>query len=138
MKKSIKIFIATILALFLISINTVIFTNVHVKRVGNEKIITKIEDKYDCIIVLGAGVRKDGTPSPMLRDRLDKAVELYKEGNVPKIIMSGDHGQNSYDEVSVMKKYAIEHGIPSEDIFMDHAGFFFFFSIYSARDVFEV
>ena len=138
MKKSIKIFIATILALFLISINTVIFTNVHVKRVGNEKIITKIEDKYDCIIVLGAGVRKDGTPSPMLRDRLDKAIELYQEGIAPKIIMSGDHGQNRYDEVSVMKKYAIEHGIPSEDIFMDHAGFSTYESIYRERDVFEV
>jgi vancomycin permeability regulator SanA len=138
MKKKVKILISILLALILISYNVLLFTNNHVKKVGSEMIIDTYDDNYDCIIVLGAGVRKDGTPSPMLRDRLDKAIELYNDGVASKIIMSGDHGQNRYDEVSTMKKYAIDKGIPSEDIFMDHAGFSTYDSIYREKDVFEV
>jgi vancomycin permeability regulator SanA len=52
--------------------------------------------------------------------------------------MSGDHGQADYDEVNIMKNYAISHGVPSEDIFMDHAGFSTYESIYRAREVFGV
>ena len=74
----------------------------------------------------------------MLKDRLDKAIELYNAGVAPKIIMTGDHGQEKYDEVNVMKKYAIDHGIPSEDIFMDHAGFSTYDSMYREKEVFQV
>ena len=74
----------------------------------------------------------------MLKDRLEKGIELYKAGVAPKIIMSGDHGKESYDEVNLMKEYAIEKGVPSEDIFMDHAGFSTYDSIYRARDIFKV
>ena len=141
MKKTLKIIIMIFLAIILLLINTIIFTNSHVRRTTVDSIISIEEassDEYDCIIVLGAGVKKDGTPSPMLRDRLDKAIELYIEGIAPKIIMSGDHGQKRYDEVNTMKKYAIDHGVPSEDIFMDHAGFSTYDSIYRERDVFQV
>ncbi len=141
MKKFLKILLITCIILFLIGSGTLFITNAHVKKVGSERIITVIEAKerkYDCIIILGAGVRKDGSPSSMLKDRLDKGIELYKEGIAPKIIMSGDHGQRRYDEVNAMKKYAIEQGVPSEDIFMDHAGFSTYESIYRERDVFEV
>ena len=91
----------------------------------------------DCIIVLGGGIRED-QPSPILKDRLDKAIELYKLGIAPKIIMSGDHGKVEHDEVSVMKKYAMDNGVPSEDIFMDHAGFSTYDTMYRARDVFGI
>ena len=74
----------------------------------------------------------------MLQDRLDEAINLYYEGVAPKIIMSGDNGQEGYDEVNVMKDYAIEKGIPSEDIFMDHAGFSTYESIYRAKAIFKV
>lgn len=94
-------------------------------------------DNIDAIVVLGAGIRNN-KPSPLLKDRLDKAIELYNLGLSPKIIMSGDHGRKKYDEVSVMKNYAIENGVPSEDIFMDHAGFSTYESIYRARDIFKV
>lgn len=77
----------------------------------------------DCIIVLGCGVRSDGTPSPMLEDRLKRGVALYQQGAAPKLLMSGDHGTEYYDEVNVMKRYAVNAGVPSEDVFMDHAGF---------------
>lgn len=90
----------------------------------------------DCILVLGCGVREDGTPSLMLRDRLETGIALYEGGAAEKILMSGDHGRKEYDEVNTMKEYAMERGVPSEDIFMDHAGFSTYDSIYRARDVF--
>lgn len=95
-----------------------------------------IED-VDCIIVLGGGIRKD-RPSPLLKDRLDKAIELYKNKVAPKIIMSGDHGNKDHDEVNVMKNYAIENGVLSEDIFMDHAGFSTYDTMYRAKEIFGV
>ena len=74
----------------------------------------------------------------MLRDRLETACRLYEEGAASKIIMSGDHGRKDYDEVQVMKDYAIDKGIPSSDIFMDHAGFSTYESMYRAKAVFQV
>lgn len=94
-------------------------------------------DNRDCILILGCGVRADGTPSPMLSDRLDEGIKLYKSGAAPKIIVSGDHGKNDYDEVNVMKSYAVEKGVPSNDIFMDHAGFSTYESIYRAKEIFK-
>ena len=92
----------------------------------------------DCILVLGAGLKPDGTPNNMLRDRLDKGIEMYREGAAPKILLSGDNGQVEYDEVNAMKDYVLKAGIPSEDIFMDHAGFSTYESMYRARDIFLV
>lgn len=91
----------------------------------------------DCILVLGCGLRRDGYPSQMLRDRLDTAIEAYRMGLAPKLLMSGDHGQADYDEVNAMKDYAMEKGIPSEDIFMDHAGFSTYESMYRAKAIFH-
>ena len=91
----------------------------------------------ECILVLGAGVRADGSPSDMLRDRLEYALDLYRAGAAPKILMSGDHGRKEYDEVNAMKDYALAAGVPSEDVFMDHAGFSTYVSLYRARDVFQ-
>lgn len=90
----------------------------------------------DCILVLGCGVRPDGQPSLMLRDRLEMGLELYAAGAAPKLLMSGDHGQADYDEVNVMKKYAMDAGVPSSDVFMDHAGFSTYESMYRAGAVF--
>lgn len=97
----------------------------------------KTYEAMDCILVLGAGVREN-KPSPMLQDRLDKAIELYKKGYAKKIIMSGDHGRDEYDEVNVMKRYAMERDVSSSDIFMDHAGFSTYDSMYRAKEIFEV
>lgn len=91
----------------------------------------------DCIIVLGAGIDDDGGPSPMLEDRLLKGLELYKNGVSQRLLMSGDHGRVEHDEVNLMKGYAIERGVPSENIFMDHAGFSTYETMYRARDVFK-
>lgn len=93
-------------------------------------------DDVDCILVLGCGVKDDGTPSDMLEDRLRRSVELFHAGAAPKLLMSGDHGRVTYNEVRTMKQYAMDDGIASVDIFMDHAGFSTYESIYRARDIF--
>jgi vancomycin permeability regulator SanA len=90
----------------------------------------------DCILVLGCLVRSNGVPSDMLADRLRRGVSLYALGAAPKLLMSGDHGRTDYNEVAVMKQYAIDAGIPSEDVFMDHAGFSTYESIYRAKEIF--
>ena len=104
------------------------------------KQIIKNEDEtinnIDCLLVLGAGIINNERPTLMLKDRLDKSIELYKKGLAHKIIMSGDHGKINHNEVGIMKKYAIERGVPSEDIFMDHAGFCTYDSIYRAKEIF--
>ncbi len=92
----------------------------------------------DCILVLGASVKPDGTPSHMLADRLDVGIALYKEGFAPKLLLSGDDGQVEYNEVEVMKNYAVAAGVPQEDIFLDHAGFSTYESVYRAKYVFKV
>lgn len=90
----------------------------------------------DCAVILGAGVR-DGKPTPMLRDRLLTGIELYKSGGAKKLIMSGDHGSEEYDEVNIMKSFAVENGVPDSDIFMDHAGFSTYDTVYRAKEIFE-
>ena len=130
---------------FLIGIVIVIIfifgINFYVKQSTKNRIIKNQEYKdlsdVDCIIILGAGVWGD-KPSPMLEDRLLEGINLYKNNVSSKIIMSGDHGREDYDEVNLMKNYAIEKGIPSEDIFMDHAGFSTYESMYRAKAVFQV
>lgn len=92
----------------------------------------------DCALVLGCGVYADGTPSPMLADRLDAGIALYESGAVKKLLVSGDHGSDEYDEVNVMRSYCLERGVPSEDIFMDHAGFSTYDSVCRAKKVFCV
>lgn len=89
----------------------------------------------DCILVLGAGVHGE-TLSHMLEDRVKTGITLYEKGASPKILMSGDHGREDYDEVNAMKNYAKKEGVPSADIFMDHAGFSTYESMYRAKEVF--
>lgn len=91
----------------------------------------------DCILVLGASVYSDGTPSPMLKDRLDAGIQLYHAKVSDKLLLTGDDGQEEYNEVSVMHDYAIANGVREEDIFLDHAGFSTYESIYRAQDIFE-
>lgn len=111
----------------------------YVRQSTKDKIVEKEsikKDYYDCILVLGAGL-KNGEPSPVLKDRLDTAIDLYLSGVSSKLIMSGDHGTKEHDEVNVMKNYAINAGVPSEDIFMDHAGFSTYDSVYRADRIFK-
>ena len=87
-------------------------------------------------LVLGASV-SHGQPSPILERRAAAAVELYRLGKVSKILVTGDNGALSHDEVTPVRKYLIDAGIPAGDIFLDHAGFDTYSSMYRARDVFQ-
>lgn len=97
-----------------------------------------LEEKFDCILILGAGVKADGTPSSMLEDRLEIGTELYFAGASERLLMSGDHMQHDYDEVGVMKRYAIEAGVPSSVVFLDHAGLSTYESMWRAKELYGV
>lgn len=136
MKKVLKYGIIAIV----IMVTIIIGINLYVKISTNKQIVKETDytklSNIDCIIVLGAGIWNN-EPSPMLEDRLLEGINLYKNNVSNKIIMSGDHGRVEYDEVNIMKNYAIERGVKSEDIFMDHAGFSTYESIYRAKEIFK-
>lgn len=136
MKKVLKYIIIFIIliAIIILGINLYIILSTK-KQIIKKEDYTKLSD-IDCIIILGAGIIEN-KPSHMLEDRLLEGIKLYQNNISDKIIMSGDHGRKEYDEVNVMKNYAIQRGVPSENIFMDHAGFSTYESIYRARDIFK-
>jgi len=96
------------------------------------------EMQVDCILVLGAGIWPGDKPSHILRDRLERGILLYQQGTSNRLLMSGDHGREGYDEVNVMKNYAIQKGIEADTIFMDHAGFSTYESMVRAKEIFQV
>ena len=139
-KRILKRIVLVLLCLGLLGGIAVLSINSYVKKSAADQIISPEEavelTDADCILVLGCYVFDSGRPSDMLADRLRRGIELYQAGAAPKLLMSGDHGQKDYNEVKAMKLKAMEAGIPSEDVFMDHAGFSTYESIYRARDVF--
>ncbi len=139
-KKRKKTWLIVLLCVIVLGSAAVLGVNGYVKSVGGRYMVSPaaaagIED-VDCIIVLGCQVRDDGMPSPMLRDRLRRAAELYDLGAAPKLLMSGDHSREEYDEVGAMKRFAVEAGVPSADVFMDHAGFSTYETMYRAKEMF--
>lgn len=129
------IIIIILLIILVFGINFYVKSSTKKQIIDNESELSNLSD-VDCILILGAGVRNNA-PSPMLEDRLLKGIELYNKNISNKIIMSGDHGREEYDEVNIMKDFAIDKGVKSEDIFMDHAGFSTYESIYRAKEIFE-
>jgi vancomycin permeability regulator SanA len=129
------------LCLCILALGAIFGLDALVKGTTTDQILSPQEaaqlQDVDCILVLGCGVHDDGSPSDMLHDRLRRGVELYELGTSPKLLMSGDHGRKGYDEVDAMKSFAVEAGIPSEDVFMDHAGFSTYESMYRAKEIFQ-
>lgn len=142
-----------ITACVIVGFSTMMLNN-HVVNSQKDKIIYK-QDSFDynlskeeqeeikefdaeCILVLGAGIKDKETPSPMLKDRLDTAIELYENKAAPKVLLTGDNGTEYHNEIHVMLNYMINAGIPEEDIFCDHAGFSTYDSMYRAEDIFKV
>lgn len=142
-KRICRVLIICLIAVLLLGIagiGTVFGINAHVVHSTADQLLTPEEaallEDVDCILVLGCKVNSDGAPSAMLGDRLRRGVELFHAGAAPKLLMSGDHGTVTYNEVQSMKQSAIDNDISSSDVFMDHAGFSTYESIYRARDVF--
>ena len=134
------IFIKFCFKIFILITVIVFIINYNIRHNSKDYIYTEVKDIPKCYtaIVLGAFVYKSGNPSGILKDRLDKSIELYKKGKISKFLLSGDHGRNEYDEVNNMKDYLSLNGITQKDIFMDHAGFDTYNSIVRAKEIFEV
>jgi len=94
--------------------------------------------KRPVAIVFGAGLWRDGSPTPVLRDRVSTAVDLYNSGLVDKLLFSGDNRTINYNEPAAMKTYAVNLGIPDEAIVLDYAGHSTYDTCYRARDIFHV
>ena len=140
-KRKLHTILAVFIALCFLGILAVAGINIYMIAFSNERKMSSQEaaqlKDVDCIMVLGCGVRGD-SPTPLLADRLQRGVEVFELEAAPKILMSGDHGQEDYDEVNVMKQYALDAGISETDIFMDHAGFSTYESMYRAKEVFGI
>ncbi len=124
--------------IFALSVNAYIVASTAPDIVSVEE-AAELND-IDCILVLGCLVKSDGNPSDMLHDRLATSVSVYealqKAGRPAKLLMSGDHGREDYNEVGAMKLYATGAGVASSEIFMDHAGFSTYESLYRAKEIF--
>lgn len=91
-----------------------------------------------CIMVLGCGILNEETPSLMLKGRLDTGISLYNAGVAPKLLLTGDNGQEEHNEIHVMLNYCLNAGVPPEDIFCDHAGFSTNESMIRAVEIFDI
>jgi SanA protein len=135
--KKIALFLFLMAALVVV---LVIYLNTHIHH-SSEKYISKninvLPFSYT-VLVLGAHVQENGQLSFILKDRVDRALELYKAHKVCRFLLSGDHGRKKYDEVNTMKRYLINKGVPQKDIFLDHAGFDTYSSLVRAKKVFDV
>jgi vancomycin permeability regulator SanA len=128
------------LAICLLILAVVAFAiNRHVSEIGSKYIVGPDDvPKADVILVLGAWVLPDGSLSDTLGNRLNAGYELYEKGKSDKVIVSGDHGRKNYDEVNAMKKFLTDRNVPAENVFMDHAGFTTYESLYRAQEIFKV
>jgi vancomycin permeability regulator SanA len=109
-RKYFLIFVGVV-GLFLVSTGVLVLSGLH-DHLGSG----------DVALVLGSKVELDGTPSPRLRARLDRTLELYRAGYFPSVIVSGGTGREGYDEASVMRDYLVFHGMPAEHIIVDSGG----------------
>jgi SanA protein len=144
-RRRLAVFVLVIIILTVLTIGGILIIDGHVEKSGRKKVVLyeaipamAAEKRFDCVIVPGALVYPDGRPSEMLSDRLDMAVRIFKDGLADRILVSGDHGRADYNEVGVMRQVLLDAGIPAECIFMDHAGFDTYDTVYRAKSIFCV
>lgn len=115
-------------------------TNIWTYITTESHIYTNIADvpHTEIALVPGAATWLDGNISSIFRDRIDKAIALYDAGKVTKILVSGDNGTNSYNEVDPAREYLLSHGVPIEAIYLDYAGFDTYSTMYRAGEIFEI
>ncbi len=140
-ENKVKKFISLILIIGVILAQIPIFINAYIYEYASKYILTVEETKdynVDCVLVLGAGVR-NGAPTPILQERILRSTEIFATGCTDRILMSGDHGREDYDEVNTMKNFATDNSeVLATNILMDHAGFSTYESMYRAKEIFEV
>ncbi len=139
-KPKLKRITIALLIIFLLSASVPVGINIYMLSYSSQYILTIDECdelNVDCVMVLGAGLFGD-YPSHMLQERLNIGLEVYNTKCTNRLLMSGDHGRKEYDEVNAMKDYAVDAGAVANEVFMDHAGFSTYESMYRAKDVFDV
>lgn len=136
-RKWVRVLLA-LFAIAVISVGAIFLIDSQVRQEGSKYIVNP-EDapEAEAILVLGAYVYPNGSVSIMLGDRLSVAKDLYDRGKASRFLLSGDHGRTDYDEVNTMKTYLEERNVDKENIFLDHAGFSTYESLYRARDIFK-
>lgn len=141
----IKSVLITILVLILLAVLTAIAINIRVITTTQDhiydsssknEIVLEDASPYEYIVVLGTSVRGN-EPSDVLKDRLDEAIELFHAGFAPEMLMTGDQ-QEYYDEVGVMRNYAIEHGVPEDAIVTDPYGYSTYESMTNLLETYNV
>ncbi len=137
-KKIVVLFVSFLFSIIVI-LSLIISVSWIVDQKSEGNIYTQVDHlpEKQVALVLGALVYSDGHLSDMFADRVQTGLELYQAGRVKKILVSGDHGRKGYDEVNAAKKNLLDAGVREEDIFLDHAGFDTYDSLYRARDVFQ-
>ncbi|MCR5743329.1 MAG: YdcF family protein [Lachnospiraceae bacterium] len=142
LRRIIKICLVIVLIIGLMGVMALSVINAYMVSSTKSYILSEEEaaalDDVDCILVLGCRVYKDGTASPMLADRVKVGIRMYETGVTDRLLMSGDHSTDYYDEVGTMKTMAIDAGIEADNIFCDHAGFSTYESMYRAKEIFQV
>lgn len=114
--------------------------DVYVAKAGTRNIYSEVGDlpRAQTVLVLGAAVWRNGRMSDVFHDRAAVALDVYRQGLVKKILVSGDHSRGDYDEVNIAKNFFLKNGVPGDDIFVDYAGFDTYDSIYRAKSIFQV
>lgn len=137
LKKILMILIKLILWIILLLVIVIGIPRLITAIVSSGKIFTVEESpSARAAIVFGAGLQRDGTPSPVLKDRVTAAVQLYQQGKVEKLLMSGDNRFEDYNEPAAMKTFALDLGVPEEAIVLDYAGRRTYDTCYRARHIF--
>jgi SanA protein len=138
MKRYTKIKLLALIVMVLAPIGWMAGVNAYVKEAALPYIYSEQDaPTADVILVLGARVYENGSVSAILGDRLKVALELKNAGKADRFLVSGDHGRVDYDEVNAMRSFLEEQDVQPEHIFMDHAGFSTYESMYRARDIFK-
>jgi SanA protein len=123
----------------LLGIIVVLGINLLVKSQTDPVIFSKEKDTpgTKVAIIFGAGINND-KPGKYLKDRLDAGIELYNNHKIDKILLSGDNGNDAHDELTVMKLYCYEHGVDTNKIYLDYAGFDSYSTLYRSKYIFKV
>lgn len=135
-----KKIIRFILILFALGILVIWGVSIYIQQVTVSSIYEEVETlpATNTVIVLGASVHSDGKLSPILQDRVDTALDLYKKDKVKSFLLSGDNRTDDYDEVSAMRNYLLDRCVPEEIIFIDPAGLDTFDSMYRSRKIYDI
>lgn len=139
LKKIVHMILWTILTVLLLALAALLIPRLVTELYSRSRIFTVDQVKeHRAAIVFGAGLWRDGSPTPVLRDRVETAARLYKAGKVEKLLMSGDNSYLDYNEPGAMRSYALELGVPDEAIVLDYAGRRTYDTCYRAKHIFGV